>query len=173
MPLPLPLLSATGTNSLGSTSEFGKTLPDLILHQAFAVQAVVNETANLVVQEKTVFRTVIQNTFSEDKTVKVRIKFDNAQIVDENVKVKLVELASKYKNFILMNFQPEDGREDLHAKLIVIDHKTALVGSANLTFKGMVMNHELTVKLTGHAAQTVGSLIDRLSKHPECKRIGI
>jgi len=97
-------------------------------------------------------------------------RFDNQK---ENIKVKLVGLASKYQNFILMNFQPKDGREDLHAKLIVIDHKTALVGSANLTFKGMVMNHELTVKLTGHAAQTVGSLIDRLSKHPECKRIGI
>lgn len=92
---------------------------------------------------------------------------------NKNVKMLLNELAVKYKNFILMNFEPEDKREDLHAKLIVIDHQTALVGSANLTFRGMIMNHELAVKITGDAAQTVGALIDRLSKHPECNRISI
>ena len=92
---------------------------------------------------------------------------------DKNATTKLVSLASRYPNFVLMNFQPEDDREDLHAKIIVIDHKTALVGSANLTFKGMVMNHELMVKFKGEPAHTVGSLVDRLSKHPECKRINV
>lgn len=86
---------------------------------------------------------------------------------------KLVSLASEYPNFVLMNFQPVDDREDLHAKIVVIDHKTALVGSANLTFKGMVMNHELMVKFKGESAHVVGSLVDRLSKHPECKRINV
>lgn len=90
---------------------------------------------------------------------------------NKNVKMLLNELALKYPNFILMNFEPEDTREDLHVKLVVIDHQTAIVGSANLTFRGMIMNHELAVKITGDAAQTIGSLIDRLSKHPECKRI--
>jgi len=92
---------------------------------------------------------------------------------NKNVRMLLNEFALKYPNFVLMNFQPEDKREDLHAKLVVIDHQIAVVGSANLTFRGMIMNHELAIKITGDAAQNIGSLIDRLSKHPECKRISI
>jgi len=90
---------------------------------------------------------------------------------DLAVRQKLAELEEKYDNFILKNFEPDDSREDLHAKLIVIDHSIALVGSANLTWKGLVMNHEIMIKLTGSAAQAIGGLIDRLSKHPACKPV--
>lgn len=84
---------------------------------------------------------------------------------------KLIELQEDHKdNFVLLNFDPQDGREDLHAKLIVAD-QVALVGSANLTWKGMVMNHELMVRLTGEPAHSVGELIHKLSKHPECKQV--
>lgn len=79
----------------------------------------------------------------------------------------LLDLVGKYDNFVLKDFNPEDTREDLHAKLIVIDHSIALVGSANLTWKGMVSNHELMVKLTGNTASTVGELVDRLSRNCE------
>lgn len=90
---------------------------------------------------------------------------------DPNVRDRLVALSKKHSNFILKNFEPDDSREDLHAKLIVIDHSVALVGSANLTWKGMVMNHEIMVRLTGESAQTVGKLIDRLSKYSYCKPV--
>jgi len=79
----------------------------------------------------------------------------------------LLDLVGNYDNFILKDFNPEDRREDLHAKLIVIDHSIALVGSANLTWKGMVSNHEIMVKLTGNTASVVGDLVDRLSRNCE------
>lgn len=82
----------------------------------------------------------------------------------ESVQERLLKLADKYRNLVLRDFNPDDNREDLHAKLIVIDHSTALVGSANLTWKGMVMNHELMVKLSGKSANAIGELLDRLSK---------
>lgn len=82
----------------------------------------------------------------------------------ESVQERLLELAEKYNNLVLRDFNPEDRREDLHAKLIVIDHSIALAGSANLTWKGMVMNHELMVKLSGKSANAIGELLDRLAK---------
>jgi len=90
---------------------------------------------------------------------------------DEPAREKLLKLQEEHMdNFVLLNFDPEDKREDLHAKIIVAD-QVALVGSANLTWKGMVMNHELMVRLTGEPANSVAELIHKLSKHPECKPV--
>jgi len=90
----------------------------------------------------------------------------------ESVQKKLLEFQILHKDyFILRNFEPKDTREDLHAKLIVINHNTALVGSANLTWKGMVANHELMVKLSGKTANSVGELVDKLYKHRDSKPI--
>lgn len=92
--------------------------------------------------------TIIVNRFSEQH---------------ERVRNRLRSLMGKYQHLIIKDFSPSDRREDLHAKLIVIDHSVALVGSANLTWKGMVMNHELAVRLSGPAAYSIGELLDRIS----------
>jgi cardiolipin synthase len=88
----------------------------------------------------------------------------------ESVRKSLLELARKYNSFIIKSFNPRDKREDLHAKLIVIDHSKALVGSANLSFKGMVANHEVMVKMSGKTAYSIGELLDRLSANSETIR---
>lgn len=88
----------------------------------------------------------------------------------ESVRKSLLELVHKYNSFVIKNFNPQDKREDLHAKLIVIDHSAALVGSANLSFRGMVANHEVMVKLSGKTAYSIGELIDRLSANSESIR---
>jgi len=90
----------------------------------------------------------------------------------ESVRKILLELASKYSSFVLKDFNPQDKREDLHAKLIVIDHTTALVGSANLSFKGMIANHELMLRLSGRTAYHIGGLLDRLSANSESVKGG-
>jgi phosphatidylserine/phosphatidylglycerophosphate/cardiolipin synthase-like enzyme len=90
----------------------------------------------------------------------------------ESVQKILLGLASKYRSFVIKDFNPHDKREDLHAKLIVIDHTTALVGSANLSFKGMVANHELMLRVSGKTAYSIGELLDRLSANSESVRGG-
>src|SRR2546422_926970 len=78
----------------------------------------------------------------------------------KNAKNNLLVLQKKYKKiFIIKDFNPQDHREDLHAKLIVIDHKIALVGSANPTWKGMIINHELMVRIRGKHASEIGNLV--------------
>lgn len=88
----------------------------------------------------------------------------------ESVRKSLLRLARKYNSFVIKSFDPQDKREDLHAKLIVIDHRSALVGSANLSFKGMVANHEVMVKLFGKTAYSIGELLDWLSAKSETIR---
>lgn len=75
------------------------------------------------------------------------------------------------KKFILKDFNPQDRREDLHAKLIIIDHKVALVGSANPTWKGLIVNHELMIRIKVRHASQIGDLVDDLSCYPETRII--
>ena len=54
----------------------------------------------------------------------------------------------------------------LHAKCLVVDRDTAVVGSPNVSFNGMVASHELVVAIHGPAAAEIGGLIDRLRLSP-------
>lgn len=59
----------------------------------------------------------------------------------------------------------------LHAKCLVVDRLSAVVGSANLSFYGMVASHELVLAVDGPAASEIGSLIDRLRLSPLTTRV--
>jgi len=89
------------------------------------------------------------------------------------VKNSLISLGNKYNNFILKDFNPADRREDLHAKIVVIDHSVALIGSANPTWKGMIMNHEIMVRISGRRAAEIAELVDRLSACFETKAVPV
>lgn len=65
------------------------------------------------------------------------------------IKNKLLDLVRDYSYFTLLDFSPENSFEDLHAKIIVLDRSKALIGSSNITWKGLVLNHELSVVVEG------------------------
>ena len=50
----------------------------------------------------------------------------------------------------------------LHAKVVLADRERAVVGSANLTWGGLVGNHELGVLVEGSTAWEIGRVMDRL-----------
>ncbi|MEJ5347018.1 MAG: phospholipase D family protein, partial [Chloroflexus sp.] len=76
-----------------------------------------------------------------------------------------VELQKKYRHFQLYPFNPGNERGDLHAKVLVVDRKRALVGSSNLSYNGLILNHEMAVLIDGQEAATIGVAIDRLTGH--------
>ena len=86
-------------------------------------------------------------------------------------KEKLEETVRRYPYFELLSFQPENSAEDLHAKIIVVDRRAALVGSANLTWSGLVGNHELAIVVEGRPASTIASLMDKLCADPRSTRV--
>ena len=68
--------------------------------------------------------------------------------------------------FHLFSFVPQRDEEDLHAKVIVVDRYHALVGSANLSLRGLMDNHELGVVITGVGAVEIARAIDVLLTSP-------
>ena len=52
----------------------------------------------------------------------------------------------------------------LHAKVVLVDRERAVIGSANLTWGGLVANHELGVLIEGPEAWEIGRLLDRLAE---------
>jgi phosphatidylserine/phosphatidylglycerophosphate/cardiolipin synthase-like enzyme len=91
-------------------------------------------------------------------------KYNNVEF--DRVRDLVSRLIRNYPNFIVKDFNSDDG--DLHAKIIVIDHQLdncqALIGSANLSWRGITKNHELLIKLTGESAETVGDLFELISQ---------
>jgi len=83
----------------------------------------------------------------------------------------IAQLVRQFPHFRLFEFDPKDNMEDLHAKLIVVDRSIALVGSSNLSWKGLILNHELAVLIKGPAAAKVGDLIDVLTKDTRTKPV--
>lgn len=51
----------------------------------------------------------------------------------------------------------------LHAKVIVVDGKTALVGSANLSSGALESNYEIILKISGQVAADLSAMLSRLS----------
>lgn len=82
-----------------------------------------------------------------------------------DVKAYLTEAAGRYgDHWRLFDFEPTKPQTDLHAKIMVVDRAAALVGSANLSFHGMVSNHELAVIIRGPTAERIAERLDLLIK---------
>jgi len=56
--------------------------------------------------------------------------------------------------------------EELHAKLVVVDRRIALVGSANISMRGMERNYELGVLLKDREVATIADCIDQMLDFP-------
>ncbi len=83
---------------------------------------------------------------------------------------RLKRLAASYPHFTLFRFEGQD-KGDLHAKVIVADRRLALVGSSNLSWHGMVTNHELALLVEGKAATEIAGALDRLFHSTFCAKL--
>jgi len=96
------------------------------------------------------------------KGVKVQLIINKFWSTTDYAKKKLKQL--EHRNFVLLNFEPENENENLHAKIIVVDSKIILVGSANISKSGLFSNHELVIKLSGgEFASRINNLLDILA----------
>jgi cardiolipin synthase len=85
----------------------------------------------------------------------------------EDIRMFLCELRRRHPGFFAVyDFSGSDPADTLHAKIVVVDRRTALVGSANLTFRGMVSAHELALVVRGPAAEKIAGRIDLLLRSP-------
>jgi cardiolipin synthase len=93
--------------------------------------------------------------------VLIRIIINRINEQPADVISRLESLHQTYPHFYLYGFT-DDQEYDLHAKAIVADRKMALVGSSNLSRRGLLNNHELALFVEGKPAEQVASAIDKL-----------
>jgi len=93
--------------------------------------------------------------------VQVRLATNRLNDLPSEVAFQLRRLASDYPHFHLYNFSRED-EADLHAKALVVDRRLALIGSSNLSRRGLLTNHEIAILLQGSSASVAASVLDRL-----------
>lgn len=98
--------------------------------------------------------------------VRVTLIVNRLATQPEEIRTVIKDMARRFHHFVLLDFHPKDEQEYLHAKIMVADRSTALVGSPNLSWRGLVLNHELAVVITGPAAAKIGSLLDALGRDP-------
>ena len=68
--------------------------------------------------------------------------------------------------FTVFSFVPGERNADLHAKVMIVDRQYALVGSANLSLRGLKDNHELDVFIEGQSANAIAKKVDQLLLSP-------
>jgi phosphatidylserine/phosphatidylglycerophosphate/cardiolipin synthase-like enzyme len=95
-----------------------------------------------------------------ERSIKVTIIVNRLDLQEDKIKHKLRFLKQEYAdNVHLVDFSDANGRE-LHAKVVVVDRKKTVIGSANLSGRGMVHNYEIGVLIEGQKAWEMARLID-------------
>lgn len=91
--------------------------------------------------------------------VDIFINIDEEDYINEKILNKLIQLKPKYDNLSLY----EIIEEKIHAKIVIVDSKKLLIGSANLTYHGLNKNYELGILIEdSEVAYDVETIIKRL-----------
>nr|WP_092075119.1 phospholipase D family protein [Dendrosporobacter quercicolus]NSL49634.1 hypothetical protein [Dendrosporobacter quercicolus DSM 1736]SDN33866.1 cardiolipin synthase [Dendrosporobacter quercicolus] len=93
--------------------------------------------------------------------VNVKILVNRFDGQPQGIREAIFRLSQSYLNFRVFDFSPSDG-SDLHAKVIISDRKRAIIGSANLSWRGMVTNHEIAVMIGDDSIELVAKVVDEI-----------
>lgn len=104
--------------------------------------------------------------------IRVTVVVDRFGEQHEDARSLLYRLATAHADVLsLFDFGGNDASSGLHAKVLVVDRKVALVGSANLSLRGMVTAHEMATIVRGPTADRIAQRIDALLMSPLVSRI--
>lgn len=97
--------------------------------------------------------------------VRVTIVVDNLADQFHHTMAQLRRMKDDYPSHChVYGFSGSDDAH-LHAKVIIADRERAMVGSANLSWHGLVTNHELCVMIDGQAVRELAQATDKLLSH--------
>ena len=88
------------------------------------------------------------------------------RLTEQPIKIQdeISRMLKEFQHFFVFNFNPPNFKENLHAKVLVVDRSIALIGSSNLSWRGLVKNHELAVTIQGPSVGLISELVDCLIK---------
>lgn len=103
---------------------------------------------------------------------RARVVINRLDEQDPSVRETLVRAASDYGVlFQLYDFIDDADGVELHAKVVMADRQQALLGSANLSWRGLVRNYEMAVLLRGSDVQPIARAFDQLLSRGPLRRI--
>jgi cardiolipin synthase len=97
---------------------------------------------------------------SAERGVRITVLIDSLER-QEGAVIEKLKLLARHPNVQVLSFSDPRGGH-LHAKAIVADRRRAVIGSANLSWGGMVANYEVGVLIEGETAWKLAKVIDRL-----------
>jgi cardiolipin synthase len=96
-----------------------------------------------------------------ERGIRVTVVVNRLSDQDSLIVARLARISSRYGHFRVLNFTDRKGRQ-LHAKIVVVDRKKALVGSANFSWGGMFSNYEIGLCIQGRPAWKLATVVDVL-----------
>lgn len=102
---------------------------------------------------------LLENALS--RGVRVTLVINNFQSQEREIRDRLSSLSREFEHMKVVSFEDQDGGE-LHAKVLVMDRKKAVIGSANFSWHGMKKNYEVGVIVEGESVWKLAKLIDDL-----------
>lgn len=90
----------------------------------------------------------------------VKVKF----YIDKNVDIRLFTAAIKNKDFELYKYRELGNFSNMHAKIVLIDNKTAFISSSNLSYNGIVNNLEIGSIISGKPVREIEKVFNSLLK---------
>ncbi len=78
----------------------------------------------------------------------------------QSIQIYFIDLIKIYPYCYVYDFNSET--EELHSKLIIVDRTIALIGSANLSTRGMRQNYELGVVIEDREVDIISNCFDSL-----------
>ncbi len=97
-----------------------------------------------------------------EQGVKVNLVVNSLNELQDEVKEYLMEIQKRLAGiFQIISFH-DLKNSDIHAKVLIVDRKKVLIGSANLSWGGITTNYEIGVMIEGEVAWSVAKLIDRI-----------
>ena len=94
------------------------------------------------------------------RAVKVTLILNRLDDQPASMRNRILRLLRIFPTIRVVDFFMRTGNQ-LHAKVIVSDRNKAIVGSANLTWSGMVQNYEVALFVTGRVAADIAELFER------------
>lgn len=104
-----------------------------------------------------------QLTMMLQRGIRIRCLINRFLEQPQNVQRQFLRMKGNFPRLLeIYSFVAQNNEADLHAKIIIVDRNTALVGSANLSMRGLMDNHELGVIIEGVGALDVVKAVDQL-----------
>ena len=95
--------------------------------------------------------------------VKLTMIINHVEALDNGILSTLKEMSQNYTHSKIYAFRWSE-KSELHAKLLISDRVAAIVGSSNLTSRGLIWNLEIGFLIKDKTVWTLANMVDRISE---------